>query len=70
MREGSLETSEIERELDDTRSRLDATIGALQHKLAPATMVDQTVAYFTEGGGVELGRNLGRSMRDNPIPWP
>ena len=68
MREDSLETREIERELDDTRSRLDATIRALQHKLAPATMVDQTVAYFTEGGGVELGRNLGRSMRDNPIP--
>ena len=24
--------------------------------------------YFKEGGGVELGRNLGRSLRDNPIP--
>lgn len=68
MRDGSLETGEIERELDDTRSRLDATIGALQQKLAPATMVDQAVAYFKEGNGVELGRNLGRSVRDNPIP--
>lgn len=68
MRDGSLETGEIERELDDTRSRLDATLGALQQKLAPATMVDQAVAYFKEGGGVELGRNLGRSVRDNPIP--
>jgi len=62
------DTEEIERELDDTRSRLDATIGALQQKLAPGTMVDQAVEYFTEGGGVEIGRNVGRSMRDNPIP--
>ena len=58
MIEGSVDTERIERELDDTRSRLDATIGALQHKLAPATMVDQAVEYFTEGGGVELGRSL------------
>lgn len=68
MREGSLETGRIERELDHTRSRLDATIGALQEKLAPGTMVDQAVEYFKEGGGVEIGRNLGRSVRDNPIP--
>ena len=68
MREGSLETGEIERELDDTRSRLDATIGALQQRLAPATVVDQAVEYFKEGGGVEIGRNIGRSVRDNPIP--
>lgn len=59
---------EIERELDDTRSRLDDTVGALQHKLAPATMADQAVEYFSEGGGMELGRNLGRSLRDNPVP--
>ena len=40
----------------------------LQQKLAPGTMVDQAVEYFSEGGGMELGRNLGRSVRDNPIP--
>ena len=68
MREGWTNTGEIERELDDTRSRLDDTIGALQRKVAPGTMVDQAVEYFSEGGGMEFGRNLGRSMRDNPIP--
>ena len=68
MREEWTDTGEIERELDDTRSRLDDTIGALQRKVAPGTMVDQAVEYFSEGGGMELGRNLGRSMRDNPIP--
>ena len=68
MREEWTDTGEIERELDDTRSRLDDTIGALQRKVAPGTLVDQAVEYFSEGGGMELGRNLGRSMRDNPIP--
>ena len=55
-------------ELEHTRSRLDTTIDALQQKLAPGPMVDQAVEYFREGGGMEFGRNLGRSVRDNPIP--
>ena len=68
MNEGSTNTGEIERELDQTRSRLDTTMDVLQQKLAPGSMVDQAVEYFSEGDGMELGRNLGRSMRDNPIP--
>ncbi len=68
MREGLPETGVIEQELDDTRSRLDATIGALQQKLAPGTVVDQAVEYFREGGGVEFSRNFGRTVRDNPMP--
>ena len=68
VREGQTDTGEIERELNDTRSRLDDTIGALQRKVAPGTLVDQAVEYYSEGGGMEIGRNLGRSLRDNPIP--
>lgn len=68
MRNGALESESLEQDLDDTRSRLDATIGALQEKLAPGSVVDQAVHYFREGGGVEFSRNLTRSMRENPIP--
>ena len=68
MRDEPSELGHIERELDDTRSRLDATIGQLQHKLAPREVVDQAVAYFMEGGGVEFRNNLMRSIRDNPVP--
>ncbi|MGE3293777.1 MAG: DUF3618 domain-containing protein [Geminicoccaceae bacterium] len=68
MTDSSITTGEIERELDDTRSRLDATIDALQHKLAPGSMVEEAVTYFKEGGGVEFTHNLGRSVRENPIP--
>src|SRR3712207_1154829 len=66
--EGSTDTRHIERELEDTRSRLDATIDALQQKLSPGQMVDQAVTYFKEGGGVEFTHNLGRTVRDNPLP--
>jgi ElaB/YqjD/DUF883 family membrane-anchored ribosome-binding protein len=66
--DSSTTTGEIERELDDTRSRLDATIDALQQKLAPGSMVEEAVTYFKEGGGVEFTQNLGRSVRENPIP--
>ena len=68
MREGDLDAARIERELDATRSRLDATLGSLQDKLAPASLADQAVTYFKEVGGVELARSFSRSMRDNPIP--
>ena len=37
MTNGWTDTEAIERDLDDTRSRLDATIGGLQQKLAPGT---------------------------------
>ena len=65
MREGALDAARIERELDDTRSRLDATLSSLQDKLAPASLADQAVTYFKEVGEVELGRSISRSMRDN-----
>jgi gas vesicle protein len=67
LNQGS-DTGRIEQELDYTRSRLDATIGALQEKLAPGEMVEQAIAYFREGGGVEFRRNLGHTVRENPIP--
>ena len=68
MREGAWTRLGSSAELDDTRSRLDATLSSLQDKLAPASLADQAVTYFKEVGGVELGRSVSRSMRDNPIP--
>jgi len=66
--EGSADTGRIERDLEDTRSRIDSTIDALQQKLSPGEMVDQAMTYFKEGGGVDFSRNLARSVRDNPVP--
>jgi hypothetical protein len=45
---GTPETDRIERDLAQTRSRLDATIDALQDKLSPGQMVDQAVGYLKD----------------------
>lgn len=68
MRGGNESTDQIERDLEHTRAHLDATIDALQTKLSPGQMVDQAVAYVREGGGADFARNLGRKVRDNPLP--
>lgn len=68
MREASDATRQIERDLEDTRARLDATLDALQQKLSPAQMVDQAMNWFKDGDSSDLGRTIGRSLRDNPIP--
>jgi hypothetical protein len=66
--ERSADADRIERDLEHTRARLDATLDALQRKLSPGQMVDETMHWFKEGGGAEFGRNLGRNLRDNPLP--
>lgn len=68
MTAGSAGTDSIERDLEHTRARLDATLDALQQKLSPGQMVDQAMNWFKEGNGADFGRNLGRNVRDNPIP--
>ena len=68
MNGGTNAMDHIERDLGRTRARLDANIDTLQQKFAPADLVDQAMSYFKEGGGMEFGRNLGRSVRENPVP--
>lgn len=63
------EIDAIEQDLTRTRRRLDETLGALQQRLSPGDMVDQAITYFKEGGGMELTEKLGRSVRENPIPF-
>ena len=62
------ETDRIERDLAATRARLDGTIDALQQKLSPGELMSQAVTYFKEGSGMDLSHNIGRSLRDNPVP--
>lgn len=58
---------EIEREIAATRSEIDETIDALQEKVSPGQLVDQALGYVKEGGG-DFAANLGRAVRDNPMP--
>lgn len=68
MTDESGDIRRIERDLEHTRARLDSTLDALQQKLSPGQMVDEAMNWFKDGSGAEFGRNLGRSVRENPIP--
>jgi ElaB/YqjD/DUF883 family membrane-anchored ribosome-binding protein len=59
----------IEAEIRDTRARLDDNLRALEDKLSPQHLVDETFAYFRDGGPNEFARNLGDSVKQNPTPF-
>jgi hypothetical protein len=59
---------EIEREVEEARANVRSTLGDIRHGLSPGQMIDQAMDYVRGSGGGEFGRNLGRSVRDNPIP--
>ena len=58
--------TELEREVDRERERVSATIDELQARASVGSLVDQVVKAVGENGG-EVSRNLGRSLRDNPL---
>lgn len=64
---GGRSVAELEREVDEQRDRLSRTIDALQEKASVGNIVDQVVRAIGENGG-EVSRNLGRTLRDNPLP--
>ncbi len=57
----------IERELDQTRARLDGHLSELQ-QLSPGQLLDDVMRYFRGPEGAEFGRNLVQSVRGNPLP--
>jgi len=69
---GDKTPAQIEREVEQTRDSVADTLDNLRAKLAPSQMVDQVVEqisdYARSSGGTEFMRNLGTSVRDNPLP--
>ena len=57
----------LERELEQTRSRLSGHLSELQ-QLSPGQLLDDAVRYFRGAEGAEFGRNLLQSVRENPLP--
>lgn len=60
--------SVLEREADETRERLVATLDELRHRMTPGQVVDQVVEFARDSGGGEFARNLGQQMLANPMP--
>jgi uncharacterized protein DUF3618 len=63
---GDRSAAQIEAEVDQERQRVAGTIDALQSKLSMQGMVEQASQALYEHGG-DLGRTLGRQLRDNPM---
>lgn len=58
----------IERELAETRARLDSRLDELTNRLSPGRLVDDGLDYLRHGQGAQFVRNLGSQVRDNPLP--
>lgn len=58
----------IERDLDQTRSRLGSHLSELQDRLSPGQVLDDAMKYFRGSEGADFGRNLLDSVRANPLP--
>ncbi|WP_366657844.1 DUF3618 domain-containing protein [Fodinicurvata sp. EGI_FJ10296] len=61
-------SAELEREVEHERELLTRTLDDIREKLSLGQIMDQAVRYARESGGGEFTRNLGRSVRDNPLP--
>lgn len=64
---GNKSPDQIERELEEERRRLRGTADELSNRLSVGSLIDEAMTRFSGSGG-EFGRNLGRSVRDNPLP--
>jgi hypothetical protein len=56
-----------ERDVAETRADLRDTLDALENRLSPEAMMDQTIAYF-RGDGRHYMARVGTEARDNPLP--
>lgn len=61
--------SDIESDIHKARNRLDNTLTALQSKLSPQQLVNETFDYIRHGGPGEFTENLGDSVKNNPVPF-
>ncbi|PZM16457.1 DUF3618 domain-containing protein [Rhizobium tubonense] len=68
--ERSMEKSsaEIQREIDVDRLRIEDRIGAIQERMSPGQLVDEVLAYAKGTGSGEYVSNLGKALKENPLP--
>ena len=67
---GSKSPEEVEREVQQSRAKVEDTLEAIQERLSPGQMFEQVVDYMRSSNGNDFLRNLGTMVRDNPVPVP
>jgi ElaB/YqjD/DUF883 family membrane-anchored ribosome-binding protein len=64
-----MSTSEqLERETEEERARISATLEELRARMTPGHVVDRLVDYATDSSGGMFFRNLRQQAIDNPVP--
>lgn len=63
----SYETDRIEADINESRHRLNDTIEKLGDKISPGQILDEIMG-LAQGQAGQFTANLGRQVRDNPLP--
>lgn len=59
--------AELEREVAEQRTRVEARIGEIKDRLSPGQLLDEALSY-TRNGGAHFASNLGHQVSANPLP--
>ena len=62
------QSEQIEQQARQTRTRIAEKLELLRDRMTPGQVLDQAADYARQGPASELFRNLGREIRDNPLP--
>jgi hypothetical protein len=62
------ETERLERETEETRARLEHTLGELRARMSPGQLIDQASNYFRNNSGREYLHNFREEVVHNPMP--
>ena len=60
-------SADVEREVNEQRSRVEARIGEIRDRLSPGQLLDEALSYTKDGGSQFVG-NLGSQISANPMP--
>jgi ElaB/YqjD/DUF883 family membrane-anchored ribosome-binding protein len=60
--------AELEREVEAQRAGLALTLDTISARLTPGQVLDEALQFAKGSGGGAFARNLGTSVRDNPLP--
>jgi len=62
------QSARLEREAEETLWQLSGTLEELRGRMTPGRVVDQVIDYTRDSPAAEFLRNLGREVRENPMP--
>jgi ElaB/YqjD/DUF883 family membrane-anchored ribosome-binding protein len=65
---GGRRPDEILAEIDRTRGEMDRTLSAIEQRLTPGQLMDQSLDYLRNSGANEFVHNLGGAAKNNPLP--